>query len=129
MRLSDIVGQRAADIIHSPVSTYTSGATSVLSGVGTLLNPHNVIFIIGTFGGLLFAWLTYRSRKRRDDEMSRLDRQRTEQHRIMSDAIVTLLARQRGSLQNVDNAPEVIKEITETIRRETTVPGLDRSHE
>lgn len=129
MRLSDIVGQRVADIIHSPVSTYTSGATSVLSGVGTLLNPHNVIFIIGTFGGLLFAWLTYRSRKRRDDEMSRLDRQRTEQHRVMSDAIVSLLARQSGSLQNVDNAPEVIKEITETIRRETTVPGLDSRHE
>lgn len=129
MKLSDIVGQRVADIIHSPVSTYTSGATSVLSGVGTLLNPHNVIFIIGTFGGLLFAWLTYRSRKRRDDEMSRLDRQRTEQHRVMSDAIVSLLARQSGSLQNVDNAPEVIKEITETIRRETTVPGLDSRHE
>ena len=129
MKLSDIVGQRVADIIHSPVSTYTSGATSVLSGVGTLLNPHNVIFIIGTFGGLLFAWLTYRSRKRRDDEMSRLDRQRTEQHRVMSDAIMSLLARQSGSLQNVDNAPEVIKEITETIRRETTVPGLDRHHE
>lgn len=129
MQLSDIVGQRLADIIHSPASTYTSGATSVISGVGTLLNPHNVIFIIGTFGGLLFAWLTYRSRKRRDDEMSRLDRQRTEQHRIMSDAIVSLLARQSGSLQNVDNAPEVIKEITETIRRETTVPGLDRHHE
>lgn len=129
MKLSDIVGQRVADIIHSPVSTYTSGATSVLSGVGTLLNPHNVIFIIGTFGGLFFAWLTYRSRKRRDDEMSRLDRQRTEQHRVMSDAIVSLLARQSGSLQNVDNAPEVIKEITETIRRETVVPDLDRRHE
>lgn len=129
MKLSDIVGQRAADIIHSPVSTYTSGATSVLSGVGTLLNPHNVIFIIGTFGGLFFAWLTYRSRKRRDDEMSRLDRQRTEQHRLMSDAIVTLLARQSGSLHNVDNAPEVIKGITETIRRETTVTSLDRRQE
>lgn len=129
MKLSDIVGQRVADIIHSPVSTYTSGATSVLSGVGTLLNPHNVIFIIGTFGGLFFAWLTYRSRKRRDDEMSRLDRQRTEQHRVMSDAIVSLLARQSGSLQNVDNAPEVIREITETIRRETTAQGLDRRHE
>lgn len=129
MKLSDIVGQRLADIIHSPASTYTSGATSVLSGVGTLLNPHNVIFIIGTFGGLLFAWLTYRSRKRRDDEMSRLDRQRTEQHRLMSDAIVSLLARQSGSLQNVDNAPEVIKEITETIRRETVVPDPGRRHE
>ncbi len=129
MRLSDIVGQRAADIIHSPVSTYTSGATSIVSGVGTLLNPHNIIFIIGTFGGLFFAWLTYRSRKRRDDEMSRLDRQRTEQHRIMSDAIVTLLANQRGSLQNVDNAPEVIREIAETIRRETITPDIDRRHE
>ncbi len=129
MRLSDIVGQRVADVIHSPVSTYTSGATSVLSGVGTLLNPHNVIFIIGTFGGLFFAWLTYRSRRRRDEEMSRLDRQRTEQNRKMTDAMVDYLSRHSGSLSNIDKAPEVIKEITETIRRETVVPELDRRHE
>lgn len=126
MRLSDIVGQRLADIIHSPASTYTSGATSVLSGVGTLLNPHNVVFIIGTFGGLLFAWMTYRSRKRRDDEMTRLDRERTLAYQRMSDAFVNKLATTKDSLKDIDNAPEVVKNMVEEVSRKVFPPELDR---
>jgi len=129
MRLSDIVGEKLAAIIHSPASTYTSGAVSASSGVGALVDPHNVVFIVGTFGGLLFAWMTYRSRKRRDDEMSVLDRQRTEQHRKMTDALVDYLSKNSDSLKNIDKAPEVVREITDTIRRETIIPEVDRRRE
>lgn len=128
MRLSDIVGEKLAAIIHSPASTYTSSAVSASSGVAALID-HNVIFIIGTFGGLFFAFLTYRSRKRRDDEMSVLDKQRTEQHRKMTDALVEYLAKNSDSLKDIDKAPEVVREITDTIRRETIIPEVDRRND
>lgn len=115
-RLSDVVGQRVVDAIHSPASTYAGGTVSMFSGVGTLLDPHNLIFMAGTFGGLVFAWLTYRSRRRKDDALIRL-RQRD------SDALVEFLQSRPVSMNDVDDAPEVVQRAMHAMKDDYTFNG------
>ena len=119
MRLSDLVGDRLANFIHSPVSTYTSGAISAGSGIGAVLSPHNLVFFIGTFGGLFFAWLTYRSRKRRDLEAILREREAALLDRARTDALIEFLQSHKDSIKNVDEAPEVVHQIVQAVREGT----------
>lgn len=119
MRLSDLVGDRLANFIHSPISTYTGGAISAGSGIGAILSPHNIVFFIGTFGGLFFAWLTYRSRKRRDLEEILRQREAALLDRARTNALIDFLQTHKDSLKNVDEAPEVVHQIVQAVREGT----------
>lgn len=116
MRLSDLVGDRLANFIHSPVSTYTGGVVSAGSGIGAILSPHNIVFFIGTFGGLFFAWLTYRSRRRRDMQEILRQKEAALLDRVRTNALIEFLQTHKDSIKNVDEAPEVIHQIVQAVR-------------
>lgn len=119
MDLPSTIGDKVASIVQSPASTYTGGAVSATSGIASLLDPHNMIFIIGTFGGLFFAWMTYRSRKMRDDEMKRLAQETAANHQKMTEAVIMYFEKEGANIRKMPNPPEVIGEIHKAIQAES----------